>query len=597
MLATDALLAAPTNIDKALLKALAGKDGTVTADSAKNAAALEKLMVSRGSAEAILQKINKDPVSLSPLDVSTASATLVKAAATAATAAAVGIAAVKVVSAWSKETPAQKAAGAKAKKDAAVAKSAEAAAEKDAALAQAAEMDMDISPLMRLGIIELTSDEDPDGDFRSVSTSKKGSGPKIQLKYQQAPSGLVTQLGKKRVQELGYDQEPSWDGRTYALPDVRTSGGLGVNETWAYVTVNYTGIGYYPITRPEPWDELYGPPPPKTQTQSADKTQMIPPPVRKQIPKFPDPPELQIFPSWKTVSKTYSWNTSSETYANRTVTITAGPRLPDKKDLPEHMAPTDANLRAWAEFPTKTYPYAPTSYDRDLLHSKDVSFNDVFPIGPAVWVLAGRALKKNIPDFTKIAETWSETHAENATTISRAGTTVSDTVVDAQYSMTHAKTNMGFTKLGYQHTITHAGSTLAETYVTGTQETRSIVNHSISHSNIATQYQTSTMGASASFTASGATSSMSVTAAASAMSAVGVNLAVKAIIMDIQIAVGALKVDISVAPHMLLQLPTKTEVKLSDTEIAALHTALQGGVIKSNTPAGTTQLAPTFLFL
>ena len=271
---------------------------------------------------------------------------------------------------------------------------------------------LDATPLEKL---QLWEDDGSNPDFRSFSTSKKGSGPKVQVKYQ------------KSQNDPSLIQKP--DGVTFTRP---ISMGVSISETWSYQNYNYTGIGYYPLTQPQP--QPY--PPPKTQTWSLDGKTPIEPPARSPPPPdFPTEPEWQIYPIHKVVNKSYVWRQSSESFVHQTVTINAGPRLHPVIDDPA--------------FPARTYPpdaLGARLYDRDLL--KAVAEGGA---GPGA--------------YNKIDSTWAETHVNDQKTWLRATTTLSDTEVVHQHTVLHAGTTLAENTVGSQTSIWEIGTSLSESTV------------------------------------------------------------------------------------------------------------------------------------
>ncbi|HEY4118861.1 MAG TPA: hypothetical protein VGM56_13440 [Byssovorax sp.] len=544
---------------------------------------------------AVLGQINKHPYDLTPFDPATSTSTQLKAAATAAAAAAVAMAVVWAVDTWAAETPAERGQAALAKQAAATAQADEATAQAAAAAAQAAEMGVEITPLLQLKRYESTpEDENSPPDFRSVSTTKKGSGPKVQLKHQG---------GDPR---LGYTQgDDAIDGRTFGVP---ISMGVSINETWSYQVYNYTGIGYYPATQPQPWDEIFGPPPPKTQMQSADKTQPIQPPDRVKLTTLPKKPEWVIFPVSKQVTKNYVWNQSSETYIQRTITLTAGPRLPDKQDAADAAAralsngllqvppklplPTDDPKTTYAKTPMRTYKFKKHTYDRDLLHHEKYDVHGgakslLNNLGS--WATGGTPL--DVPDLNPVDQTWTESHVSHQATVSRLGTTVADTIVGQQYAMTHAQNTVAYTSVtGLQHTITHAASNTSETYVPGLQTTESHIGNQESHSTIVTSYTTSAIGAQQTLSAIGATDAISAIGASSTISAIAVSFALKAMLVDLQISLGLIHIEQTLAPKISIK-NMHMETAVEHANAAVMAALMRGETVKMMVGGTATELA------
>ncbi len=332
-------------------------------------------------------------------------------------------------------------------------------------------------------------------------------------------------------------------GATFAKP---ISMGVSINETWSYQIYNYTGIGYYPATPPQPWPPA--PPAAKSQTlgTSVDPTQMggvaLPakPPDRDSTAMDPWPsplPEWVIYPVAKSVTKNYIVQQSTETFVNQTVAITAGPRSHPKVKhtlQPERTTPSDvmwyvdANDKTASSYPDGTGAVQPLAsnavYDRNLLTDPNTQFSATqFPTGVvdtatagawnknshhnvppapptdpgviaantvaatgqlAAWILGGTPL--SVGAYNKIPQTWSETHVSYQATLVRADCTLSDTVVaGSQNTMVNAGTSNTHTNVtGQQHTILHTGSTLTETTVDGEQTTRLDAGSTYAHTDV-----------------------------------------------------------------------------------------------------------------
>ena len=453
------------------------------------------------------------------------------------------------------------------------------------------------SPLNTLQLWEDTK-ASPD-DYRSVASTKKGSGPKVQTKFQADPSGKFTQDGVKTPSVPG-------DGVTYATP---ISMGVSINETWSYQIYNYSGIGYYPATAPMPWP----PPPPKTQSQPVGTAGLnaltmsgtpLPaePPDRTAIPsataKWSPVPQWVIYPVAKIVNKSYVLQQSTEVYAQKTVSVTAGVR--PGTDLPPGAPPIDptnpyrtypSDVKKWvnvAGVKSNTYQDtagnmitlpATTTYDRNLLHDPDMQFPD--PVTLSGWILnAGTNLP--IRDYSKVEQVWTETHVGNQATIVRANNTISDTVVGTQNTKVAATTSVTNTAVsGLQHTILHTGMTTTETTVDGTQST-TVHAHEITTN-----------------TTAAVTSAVSITTGlAFSASYASMVLALKATVIDIQLAiaihmgvnVGA-AFDLVVGPHLQLKLLDMV-VAANNLRLTGEKTSIDGAVVKSDSPAGSVKLAP-----
>jgi hypothetical protein len=317
---------------------------------------------------------------------------------------------------------------------------------------------LDATPLEKLHLWE---DDGANPDFRSISTAKKGSGPKVQVKYQkgEADPSLI--------------QIP--DGVTFATP---ISMGVSVGETWSYQNYNYTGIGYYPLTHPQP-DNPIPYPAPKTQTWSLDGKTPIEAPARNPPPPdFPTEPEWQIYPVSKVVNKSYIWRQSSETFIEQSVTITAGPRL----------SPVIADPSA----PARTYPpdaFGARLYDRDVLKA-------VLEPG------AGPGA------YNKVANTWAETHVVDQKTWLRAVDTLSDTEVVYQHTVLEAGTTLAENTVGSQTTISVIGTSMAETTV-GVQTTILEAGTSTTDNTYGTQSTVTRVGSQSTELYAGSTRSLS----------------------------------------------------------------------------------------
>jgi hypothetical protein len=405
---------------------------------------------------------------------------------------------------------------------------------------------LDASPLEKLGLWE---DDGADPDFRNFSQSKKGSGPRVQVKYQkaQADPTLI--------------QKP--DGVTFARP---ISMGVSISETWSYQNYNYTGIGYYPATEPQPWP----PPQPKTQFWSLDGKTPIEAPARNPPPPdFPQPPEWVIYPVSKVVNKSYVWRQSSETFVNQTVSITAGPRLHPVIDDPSA--------------PARTYPpdaLGARLYDRDVLKG-------VLEPGAT----AG--------DYNKVDHIWSETHVNDQKTWLRANTTKSDTIVGDQHSILHAGTVTTEQTIGVQTTINTIGVTTTDATI-GTQTTINNIGTSTQNTTVGTQSTVLHAGSTSSETYVGEArtltedgtktdesyigtqSSLSVVGSSTSISETGTKTTVTITDLDLTLTVMAL--------HMGLTISNKIDVTIGNTVTA------QYGTVTQLTTGHKTSIANVTLF-
>ncbi len=434
--------------------------------------------------------------------------------------------------------------------------------------------------------------EDADGapaDFRSFSTTKKGSGPKVQVKYQRDPNDLYTQDGKKTPGVPG-------DGVTYATP---ISLGVSINETWSYQIYNYSGIGYYPATQPQPWE----PAPPKTQTQPIGGAALsgvgLPADAPTRDPAamvdWSPVPRWVIYPVAKIVNKSYVVHQSSEVFAERTVSVTAGPRPPDD-DNPEPSKPVKTyapDVPAWLDAGgnsntayndtlgnTRNLP-AQATYDRDLI-SADTEFPSDDTL--ASWILDFDGNPLNIREYNKIDQTWAETHVKKQVTILRADTTLGDTVVTGtQNTKLHAGASTSNTKIdGQQHTQLHAGSTLSDTTIDGKQHTILHAASTLAETTVDWAVSTSHFGTQSTTTNAKTLHNVKTSESTTDVSATLMSVALKAAIMDFQLTAAAIHVgmnlgftvDIAVLPHFSIK-ELQFGLKGTDLDITdKLHTTI-----------------------
>src|SRR5262249_2456320 len=138
--------------------------------------------------------------------------------------------------------------------------------------------------------------------------------------------------------------------------------GVSINETWSYQIYNYTGIGYYPATAPQPWP----PPLPKTQSQPVGGAALAGTGLPAAAPTRNDAdtadwskvPQWVIYPVSTQVTKSDVLHQSTETFAEKTVSLTAGARPGPQGDTnfdphqPYRTYPTD--VPSWLSLTNQT---------------------------------------------------------------------------------------------------------------------------------------------------------------------------------------------------------------------------------------------------
>lgn len=380
----------------------------------------------------------------------------------------------------------------------------------------------------------------PDKLYRSISTTKKGTAPKVQSKYQLAIAGSPAD---------GYPpiaaQTP--DGKTFAQP---ITGGVSINETWSYQTYNYTGVAYYPAKASPAF------------LKNPDLPGVDHDPTNPSDPWYVQP-NVVIFPVGKTVNKSYLWLQSTETFVNKTVAITAGPR-------------TDAQ-------PLTATPPQPLLYERDLLDPDDKLLQFPSPDQLNAWIL-DIDQELVIGDYPKIAQTWTQTHVENQATIVRAGTTLSDTLVSSQNTKLRAGNTTTNTRVALlQHTKLNAGSIFTETTV-GDQHTTLNADSTLTETTARSTSAVTTVGTASTVTAAMGTSAVTVVGMTQAVTIAGVTASLKAALMDMQITMAALSLSVTLGQKVTATVP-------KDMNMAMLKTLLEGGSVQVKVGGVDTKLA------
>ncbi len=476
-----------------------------------------------------------------------------------------------------------------------------------AGMAQAAAMAAGLfsSPLDTLQLWE-DGDKSPP-DYRSYATTKKGSGPKVQVKYQRGGKDDCYRQDRGK-----HSPDVPGDGVTYATP---ISMGVLINETWSHQIYNYSGIGYYPATAPQPWP----PAPPKGQFQPIGNTPLAGSALPAEPPKrdkdkdalapWSQVPQWVIYPVSKIVNKSYVVHQSSEVFADRTVSITAGLR-PFPRDAPSTKHPVagfdprdpyrtyPTDVPQWVDAagtPRSSYKDtlhdthdlpSKATYDWDLLTDSDMKFPSKVTL--EAWILNPDPTKEvaTIRDYKKVEQTWTETHVEHQATFVRAGTVLSDTkVVNDQYTnvVVGGGSNSNTTVTGNLHTMLHTFNTTVDTTVIQDQCTtvhaRGIESHTVAGSTTST--------------AAIAGPVLSFTAAVAAVT-------LKAAVLDLQVLLAA-HAGINVGPTAKVQLGPVTSAQIGprvstsvpqDVAMHIMRTLLAGATIDDRTGVGIVTLAP-----
>jgi hypothetical protein len=427
--------------------------------------------------------------------------------------------------------------------------------------------------LMEAGLIQapietlqLWEDEDTSpSDYRSISTTKKGSGPKVQVKFQAGGPDNT------------FKQDPG-DGVTFATP---ISMGVSINETWSYQIYNYSGIGYYPTTAPQPWP----PAPPKTQSQPLGVPKgkghehhkatlggvalpaEAPDRDDDNVRDWPEPPQWVIYPVAKIVNKSYVVDQSSEVYAQQTVSVTAGPRT-DLNILdptqPKRTYPSDVASYLTKGGVPSPIPNVVPLYDRNLLTDANMQFPSTAEL--TAWIL-NASTSLTIGNYNKVHQAWTETHVNNQATILRANTTLSDTEVVSQNTKVHAGTSTTNTTVtGLQHAILNAGSTTSETTV-GAQVSHTSATSIETRTMVELQSTMTFVGAQSAITVAGATSSVTVAPVISSL---------KAALLSIDLSVVLSTFTLHTGPQLEINPTVRTKTATEKAEMTALSTLLAG---------------------